>query len=119
MDAPDLRRLMQKGGGSMRLALGIAMLAVVIASGVPATAHHSNPHYFDMAKVVTLDGVVLRVRCINPHVILYLQSKNATGEQETWVIHGASLSNAVRQVGLKDRLQPGISVTVRAWPSRV
>jgi hypothetical protein len=59
------------------------------------------------------------MRPINPHVLLYLQSKNAKGEQETWVIHGASLSNAMRQVGLKDRVQPGISITARVWPSRI
>ena len=103
----------------MRPAFGIAMLAVLIASGIPATAHHSNPLYFDMAKVMTLEGVVLRVRWINPHVILYLQSKNEKGELETWVIHGASLNNAVRQVSLKDRLQPGMSITARVWPSRI
>ena len=103
----------------MRPLLGIAMLAVVMASGIPAKAHHSNPHYFDMAKVVTLEGVVLRVRWINPHMILYLESKNANGQPEVWVVHGASPSNGDRQVGLKDRLQPGISVTVRAWPSRI
>src|SRR5687768_4595399 len=78
--------------------LATAVLAVVIARSIPATAHHSNPRYFDMAKVITLDGVVLRVRWINPHIILYLQSKNEKGEQETWVIHGSSPSNAVRQV---------------------
>ena len=103
----------------MRRAFGTAVLAVLVASGVPATAHHSNPHYFDMAKVMELEGVVLGVRWINPHIILYLQSKNEKGELETWVIHGSSPSNAVRQVGLKDRLQPGISITARVRPSRI
>jgi hypothetical protein len=103
----------------MGRAFRIATLAVVVASGIPAMAHHSNPHFFDMATVVTLEGVVLRVRWINPHIILYLQSKNAKGEQETWVIHGSSPGNAVRQVGLKDRLQPGTPVTARAFPSRI
>jgi hypothetical protein len=95
------------------------MLAVVIASGIPATAHHSNPHYFDMAKVMTLEGVVLRVRWINPHIILYLESKNEKGEPKTWVIHGPSPSNAARLVGFKDRVQPGVSITARVWPSRI
>lgn len=103
----------------MRPALGIVMLAVVIASGIPATAHHSNPYYFDMAKVMTLEGVVLRVKWINPHIVLYLQSTHEDGELETWVVQGASPSNAVRQVGLKDRLQPGIAIAARVWPSRI
>jgi hypothetical protein len=96
----------------MRPAWGIALLAV-ITSGIPATAHHSNPFYFDMARVMTLEGVVQRVRWINPHIILYLQSKNEKGELETWVVHGPSPSNAARVTGLKDRLQPGVSITAR------
>lgn len=103
----------------MRTAWRIATLAAVIAAGIPVAAHHSNPHYFDMVKAITLEGVVLRVRWINPHIILYMQSKDETGAPETWVIHGSSPSNAVRQVGLKERLQPGTPITARAWPARI
>src|SRR5262245_50674930 len=102
----------------MRGAFGVAVLAVVIASGTSTTAHHSNPLYFDMAKAMTLEGEVLRVMWINPHILLFLQSKNEKGELETWILQGASLNNAMRQVGLKERLQPGISIAARVWPSR-
>lgn len=95
------------------------MLAAMASSGIPAMAHHSNPFYFDMARAMTLQGVVVRVRWINPHIVLYLESKNEQGETETWIIQGASPSNAVRQAGMRDRLQPGISVTARVWPSRI
>jgi hypothetical protein len=37
---------------------------------------------------------------------------------ETWILQGASLNNANRQVGLKERLQPGISIAARVWPPR-
>ena len=102
----------------MRRVFGMAVLAVVVASGIPATAHHSNPLYFDMAKAITLEGEVLRVEWINPHILLYLKLKNETGELETWTLQGASLNNAMRQVGLKERLQPGISISARVWPPR-
>jgi hypothetical protein len=102
----------------MRRTFGMAVLAVVVASGIPATAHHSNPLYFDMAKAITLQGTVLRVAWVNPHVLLYLQAANDKGELETWIIHGRSLNNAMRQVGLKERLQPGVSISARVWPSR-
>jgi hypothetical protein len=96
----------------------MAVLAVVIASGITATAHHSNPLYFDMTKAITLEGEVLRVQWINPHILLFLQSKTDTGELETWTLQGASLNNAMRQVGLKERLQPGISIAARVFPPR-
>ena len=102
----------------MRRMFGTTVLAVVVASGIQATAHHSNPLFFDMSKVITLEGTVVRVEWINPHVLLFLQSKNEKGDLETWILQGASLNNANRQVGLKERLQPGISIAARVWPPR-
>lgn len=102
----------------MRRAFGTAVLAVVIVSGIPATAHHSNPLYFDMTKAMTLEGEVLSLKWINPHILLFLQSKNEKGELETWILQGASLNNAMRQAGLKERLQPGTSISARVWPPR-
>ncbi len=104
----------------MRVAfLGMAVLAVVIASGIPATAHHSNALYFDMSKAITLEGEVLRVEWINPHILLFLQSKNDKGQSEAWILHGSSLGNALRQVGsMKERLKPGTLISARVWPPR-
>jgi hypothetical protein len=102
----------------MKRTLGTAVLAAAIASAMPAAAHHSNPLYFDMTKAITLEGEVVRLEWVNPHVLLYLQSKNEKGEPETWIIQGASLNNANRQVGLKERLQPGVSIAARVFPPR-
>ena len=104
----------------MRVAFrGMAVMAVVIAMGVQTTAHHSNPLYFDLSKAITLEGEVLRVEWINPHVLLFLQSKNEKGELATWILHGSSLNNALRQVGsMKERLKPGTVISARGWPPR-
>ena len=102
----------------MRRMFGTTVLAVVVASGIQATAHHSNPLFFDMSKAITLEGTVVRVEWINPHVLLFLQLNDGKGDLETWILQGASLNNANRQVGLKERLQPGISIAARVWPPR-
>ena len=69
-------------------------------------------------EAITLQGTVLRVAWVNPHVLLYLQAANDKGELETWIIHGRSLNNALRQVGLKEHLQPGVFIAARVWPAR-
>ena len=103
----------------MRRMFGTIVLAAVFASGIPATAHHSNPLYFDMSKAITLEGTVLRVEWINPHVLLFLQSKDEKGESVTWILHGRSLNNAMREVGsMRERLTPGTPISARAWPPR-
>src|SRR5678816_1311380 len=102
----------------MRVAFpGIAVLAVVLAWGIPATGHHSQALYFDINKATTLEGEILRVEWVNPHVLLFLQSKNDKGQSETWILHGSSLGNALRQVGsMKERLKPGTLISARVWP---
>jgi hypothetical protein len=103
----------------MRTALrGIAVLAVAVVWSAPATAHHSNPFYFDMTKAITLEGLILRVEWINPHALIFLQSKNEKGELETWIIQGTSPVNFTRKPELKERLKAGISVAARVYPQR-
>ena len=102
----------------MRPAFGITMLAVVIASGIPAMAHHSEALYFDMTKAITLEGLILRVQWINPHSLIFLQSKNEKGELETWTIQGAGGVVVARKPELKERLKAGIWVAARVFPSR-
>ena len=97
---------------------GMTVLAVVVALSTTATAHHSSGLYFDSTKTITLEGEILRVEWINPHILLFIQSKSDKGEPETWVLQGMALNNAVRRVGLKERLQPGISISARAHPPR-
>jgi hypothetical protein len=102
----------------MRNDFGTVVVALLLASGIPAAAHHSNQFYFDVDRPITLEGRVLSVRWVNPHILLFLETKNDRGEVETWTLQGTSLNNAMRVAGLKERLQPGISIAARVWPSR-
>jgi hypothetical protein len=102
----------------MRPVLGMVMLVVVIASGIPAMAHHSGAFYFDMTKAITLEGLILRVEWINPHALIFLQSKNEKGELETWTIEGAGLVVVARKPELKERLKAGVWVAARVFPPR-
>ena len=102
----------------MRPAFAITMLAVVIASGIPAMAHHSDALYFDMTKAITLEGLILRVQWINPHSLIFLQSKTEKGELETWTIQGAGGVVVARKPELKERLKAGIWVAARVFPPR-
>src|SRR5262245_19406159 len=102
----------------MTRAFVITVLAVVIAAATTATAHHSNALYFT-ENAVTLQGEIQRVEWINPHILVYLQTKNDKGESETWILHGHSLNNALREIGpMKERLVHGVSITARVWLPR-
>ena len=65
---------------------------------------------------LTLEGEVLRVSVSIHHPSI--SPVEEEGEPETWILQGASLNNAMRQVGLKERLQPGVSISARVWLPR-
>src|SRR5262245_24884653 len=96
----------------------IVILTVVLASGIPAIAHHSQALYFDVNTAITVQGEIVRVEWINPHILVFIQSKNEKGEMETWILQGSSLGNANRNVGLKEALKPRTFVSARVNPPR-
>ena len=102
----------------MTRAFGTTVLAAIIVSAIPATAHHSHALYFENSAI-TLEGEIERMAWVNPHVLLYLRSKNTKGQSETWVLQGSSPGNALQKLGsMKDRLKPGAVISARVNPPR-
>jgi hypothetical protein len=81
-------------------------------------AHHGVTYFFDTSKTITLEGDILRVTWANPHRRLHIQSTNEKGETETWLLWGSSILTGSGAAELKERLQPGTSIVVRAFPPR-
>jgi hypothetical protein len=64
------------------LAAGFIVLASFTAA--PLEAHHSPSAIFDMTNHVAVTGTLTRVDWINPHIVLSIESKNASGKIEQW-----------------------------------
>jgi hypothetical protein len=62
----------------------LTMFAFVLAIG-PLAAHHSQSAIFDMSKKVQVTGTLKKVDWLNPHIRLYMETKDATGKVEPWV----------------------------------
>src|ERR1700680_4891925 len=53
---------------------------LVLASSL--WAHHSPSAIFDMSKRITLTGTVTKVDWINPHIVVFMDAKGASGSVE-------------------------------------
>ena len=100
-----------------RMALGVTAAALVVCVGT-VQAHHGTAYFFDTSKTITLEGKIVRVEWVNPHRRLHIESTNEAGERETWVLWGSSNFTGPGALELKERLQPGVLIVARGFPSR-
>ena len=100
----------------------LGLLSVALFWIVPlAMAHHSVQAEFDIAKPMTLTGVITKVEWINPHAYLYMDVKDEGGKVKHWAFEMAG-PGTLRRAGLSrsDRggMKPGDTITVDAIPAK-
>lgn len=93
------------------------LMAGLFLMAIPATAHHSRAIY-DLRRVVRLEGVVTRYEWTNPHVYLYVETQDDSGDAVEWAME-SNVTNIMRRRGWsKDTFAPGDRVTVVGNPAR-
>jgi hypothetical protein len=93
----------------------VAAVYLVVAS--PASAHHGNI-IFDLDRIVTLQGTVSRYVWRNPHVYVYVDVNDDTGQPVEWQLEGDPTPIMTRSGWTPTVLAPGDPVTVRVKPDR-
>jgi hypothetical protein len=66
--------------GTSRILFAMALLA----AAAPAAAHHSFAAEFDAAQPVSVEGVITKIRIVNPHSWVYLDVKGKDGSTTNW-----------------------------------
>ena len=95
-------------------AAGVALLLV----GSPVAAHHSWTAEYDMAKPVTVKGVVVKVEWTNPHTHFYVESKDDKGTTTMWNFEMASTLSLERAGWSRKTVQVGEQVTITGYAGR-
>jgi hypothetical protein len=91
---------------------------LVLATTIPAFAHHSFSAEFDGSKLIELKGVVTRIEWMNPHVYFYMDVKDDKGNTTNWGCEAASPGSLRRQGWTRDSLKVGDQVIVGGYPAR-
>lgn len=97
----------------MRTKLGVLVAGLgLLASAVPALAHHSFAAEYDNKKPVTLTGTVTRLDWLNPHIWVYLDVKDASGKTVRWQCEGGAPNSLTRNGWTKNAVKIGDEVTI-------
>ena len=101
-------------------AAGRALLVIAMIGGVAAVAwsHHAAAPVFDMNAEKIVTGVVKQVDWTNPHIWIWLEVQNASGQAETWGFEGMSPNFLARRGWTRTSLMPGMRITVTFRPLR-
>ena len=103
----------------LKPALALAALCG-IAAGISSVAAHHSTTMFDHSKTLTIEGTVVELRWVNPHVSLSING-TLKGSEDTavWVMEMTSPGNLVRAGGwTRNAVKPGEKVEVDFSPLR-
>jgi len=95
----------------------LASLALTSSLATPALAHHSFAAVFDGSQTVSVEGVVKEFKLVNPHALLTLESKDATGAARTWTVEFDGRLNLTTKGWTPDTIKAGEYVTVYGNPA--
>ena len=87
-------------------------LAYVAMLALPLSAHHELRAEFDEHRPVTVRGIVTRFEWNNPHALMYVDVKDASGETVNWAVEWASPIELRAAGWSRDTIHVGDAVTV-------
>ena len=96
------------------LVAGAGLLVAVF----PLAAHHSFAAEFDSTKAVTLQGTVTKLDWMNPHIWIYLDTKDDSGTVAHWQCEGGPPNTLNRQGWTRDALKIGDQATIEGIRSK-
>ena len=101
----------------MRVVCVSVLLVVILALAGPLQAHHSIPAFWDEQKSITVEGVVKRLKVVNPHSeIVVTVTKN--GKQEDWIGVAGIASQMIKAGWTNDTLKVGAAIKIEGAPPR-
>lgn len=91
-------------------------LLAFTASGA-LQAHHSAAPHFDLNSEVVVEGVITRIRLVNPHAYLYFDVEK-NGKTENWRCELSAATALKRRGWTTDLFPKGAKITVNGSPAR-
>lgn len=81
-------------------------------------AHHGANSQFDQSKSLEVEGVITKLRFVNPHSYVYFDVSNADGTVEHWRCEMRAATVLKRSGWSEDMFEPGTRIRIEGVPAR-
>ena len=98
-------------------ALRMASLVCVLLLSAVASAHHSTNANFTQ-EIISVEGVIERVRFVNPHASVLIKNTDADGKETFWLIESGARTTLERQGVTLEHLEIGSKITATGRKGR-
>jgi len=95
----------------------IPYIAAMTFLPVASNAHHSTAVNFTQ-EIISVQGIIERVRYVNPHASVVIKNIDDDGEETFWLIETASRTTLDRQGISLDELEIGSTITATGRKGR-
>jgi len=85
---------------------------------MPLLAHHSAAAEFDMSRKITIQGTVTRAEWMNPHALLWVETKNPDGSVSNRELELPPPNTLKRMLGSRDFVKQGDQVSATLWRAK-
>jgi hypothetical protein len=102
---------------SRRFAAFWILVGAFLGVSIPLYAHHGSAAY-EMRSSVSVKGAVTDFKFVNPHVLVYVDAKNAQGEVEKWQAELTSPNRLARAGWNLHTLKLGDEITLVGAPAK-
>jgi hypothetical protein len=99
----------------MMKAMLLAVVAALLFSVMPASAHHAFAAEFDAKKEIKVSGTITKLEWTNPHAWLYVDVKDGSGKVTNWSFELGSPNGLVRLGWRRSSLKEGDQVTIEGF----
>lgn len=96
---------------------GLILAASVLIFGSPLLAHHGSAAY-DNSALTTLNGTIAEFQFIQPHPIIFLDTKNAEGNAVRWNVEMTAPNHLVHYGWNGHKLHAGQVIKVTGHASK-
>jgi DNA/RNA endonuclease YhcR with UshA esterase domain len=90
---------------------------ILLIQPVISTAHHNAMSVYDVRKTISVEGKVVNLRLVSPHMRLYINVLNDEGEEEQWMVDGPGKHVLAQRGWTDDMFKSGEYIKVIGKPT--